>query len=286
MCKLNSEQANLYKTVYCSLCKSLKKNYGVSASYLLNYDITFLALLKLRSDGEKAETYEKYCAYKCKKCQLLSAQEDALFECSSVLIILAYEKILDNIRDEHFLKKTAALFLKLIYRRKYLKAKKAFPELAEEIGKNMLLQQSYEDENKSIDVLAHPTADSLGKIFSYGSQNSAGYYSLGYYLGRWVYFIDAADDREKDKKSKSFNPYFGRDYSNEKIDELLNFSAAEAVESYKKLGVSMYHAIIQNILYDGTQSAQKRVLEGENSGSVYSFRNTVRRRAAGNKQSV
>ena len=30
---------------------------------------------------------------------------------------------------------------------------------------------------------------------------------LGYFLGRWIYLIDAADDIEKDQKKNNFNPF-------------------------------------------------------------------------------
>lgn len=259
--KLNNEQISDYKSVYCSLCNALKTNYGASARFLLNYDITFLALVHLSYFNSEVSAKEKYCPYKCKKCTVLSGGDEVFFYCASVLIILAYEKIKDDIRDEKFFKKTVAFFLSILYKRKYLKAKRAFPDIALQIGENMKLQPLYEAENASVDKLAHPSADSLGKIFKYNTDDDA-LYRFGYLLGRWVYFIDAADDVEEDKKKNSFNPFI-EGYDSERINELLNLTLGEAVECYKSIRISSYAQIIESIIYDGTFAAQKRITEGE-----------------------
>ena len=260
--KLNGEERNEYKCVYCSLCNSLKSNYGISARFLLNYDITFLALVHLSFFNCEVSAKEKYCPYKCKKCTVLKDADEVLFYCASVLIILAYEKLQDDIRDEKFIKKVLAYFMSFIYRRKYKRAKRAFPEIALQIGQNMRLQPLYEAENASVDKLAHPSADSLGKIFKYNTDDDT-LYRFGYLLGRWIYFMDAADDIEEDKKKKSFNPFL-KGYDAERINELLNLTLGEAVDCYKNINLNSYNQIIENVIYDGTFAAQKRVTEGDN----------------------
>ena len=263
--KLNTEQIDSYRAVYCTLCNSLKKNYGVTARFLLNYDITFLALVRLAISDNETVREEKYCPYKC-----------------SVLIILAYEKILDDIRDEHFFKKLLSMFLSFIFRRKYNKAKKAFGDLSNQISDNMALQLEYENADSSPDKVAQPTADSLGMIFSYDTDNSA-LYNLGYFLGRWIYFLDAADDVETDRKKGSFNVFFNGNYN---IEEMLNLNIGEAIDNYNKLKFNRYKPIIDNILFDGTLAVQNLVLKGEKNERLRSFRRTRRRNGSRDKQSV
>ena len=38
---------DMYKGVYCSLCKSIGKRYGLLARLTLSYDFTFLAILRM-----------------------------------------------------------------------------------------------------------------------------------------------------------------------------------------------------------------------------------------------
>ena len=280
--KLNTEQIDDYKAVYCTLCNSLKKNYGFGARYLLNYDITFLALVRLALSENESEKYQKYCPYKCKKCSCLCGEAEVFFYCCSVLIILAYEKILDDIRDEKFFKKLLSLFLKLIFKRKYIKAKNSFTAISEQISANMALQPEYESADSSPDKAAQATADSLGRLFAYNSQNDS-LYKLGYFLGRWIYFLDAADDLESDRKKGSFNIFLNGDYN---IEEMLNLNIGEAIENYKQLEFKRYKPIIDNILFNGTFAVQNLVLKGEKNERLRSFRRVRRRITSRDKQSV
>ena len=258
--KLNDEKTEQYRRVYCTLCESLKKHYGVFSRFLLNYDITFLALLKLNEANQSEQQCMHYCPYKFKKCAMLAGQEEVFFYCASVLIILAYEKILDNIRDEGFFKKLLYRLLRFIFHRKYRKAKRSYPDLCDKIRQNMILQAHYEAQLASLDKAAHPTADSLGLIFSEGDKESPLYY-FGYMLGRWIYFIDAADDLEKDKKSGSFNPFFSG-IEEHRITQILNLSIGEAANAYVRIEKGQYSPIIENIIYEGTNTAQERILKG------------------------
>lgn len=280
--KLNTEQIEQYKGVYCTLCNSLKKHYGFTARYLLNYDITFLALIRLALSENEPSSYEKYCPYKCKKCTCISGDEDVFFYCCSVLVILAYEKILDDIRDEHFFKKLFSWLLSVFFKRKYNKAKGAFADLSEQISSNIALQQEFENRECSPDKAAQPTADSLGKIFSFNTDDKK-LYNLGYFLGRWIYFLDAADDLESDRQKGSFNVFLNGNYN---IEEILNLSIGEAVENYKNIDFNRYKPIIDNILFDGTFAVQNLVLKGEKNERLRSFRRRRRRIGSRNKQSV
>ena len=271
--KLNTEQVEQYKTVYCTLCNSLKRHYGFTARFLLNYDITFLALVRLALVQNEGATVEKYCPYKCKKCTCFSGDKDVFFYCSSVLIILAYEKILDDIRDERFFKKIISRIIKLIFKRKYKKARKSFANLSDQISLNMSLQEKYESENSPADKAAQPTADSLGKIFAYNTNNENLYY-FGYFIGRWIYFLDAADDMHSDKKHNSFNVFLNGNYN---IEQILNLSIGEATDKYNSINFYRYKPIIDNILFDGTFAVQNLVLKGEKNERLRSFRRRRRR---------
>ena len=45
--EMRIKEFELYKAVYCSLCKELGKSYGFLARLTLSYDFTFLALLNM-----------------------------------------------------------------------------------------------------------------------------------------------------------------------------------------------------------------------------------------------
>ncbi|MBQ3432611.1 MAG: hypothetical protein IJG23_07495 [Clostridia bacterium] len=260
--KLSKEDTEHYRTVYCTLCNSLKKNYGVFSRYLLNYDITFLAMLKINTAQREEECVEAVdCPYKMKRCNCLQSYEQVFLYCCAVLIILAYEKILDNIRDEHYFKKIFYLILKGIFYRKYRKAYQLYPDLGDKIRQNMILQAETEEAASSTDRAAHPTADSLGLIFAENDTNSA-LYRFGYMLGRWIYFMDAADDLKDDIKSGNYNPFISG-YSAQDMEHILNFSIGEAAQAFCAIPQGAYTPVLENIIYEGTNTAQERVLKGE-----------------------
>ena len=259
--KLSEDDIRAYRAVYCSLCHALKRHYGVTAQLLLNYDITFLALLRLNTSDYQLTQYERHCPYKIKKCPALRGANDVFFECATVLVILAYEKILDNVRDERFLKKLFYRFVSLLFRGKYREAAKQQPELSHKIRQNMILQNEIEKQSVSFDKAAHPTADSLGIIFQGASENEH-LYRFGYLLGRWVYFIDAADDLQKDCRSGAFNP-FKNVQDSRRIEEILNLSIGEASEEFERIKHSSCLSVMENILYEGSHAVQLSVLRGE-----------------------
>ena len=47
---LTAEQQARFEAAYCGLCHTLGKRYGIAGRMILNYDLTFLAMLL--SDGQ------------------------------------------------------------------------------------------------------------------------------------------------------------------------------------------------------------------------------------------
>ena len=63
--KLTEEERAGFQSMYCGLCHTLRENYGFAASLILNYDLTYLAVLL--SDGEVGESRCRRCvAHPCK----------------------------------------------------------------------------------------------------------------------------------------------------------------------------------------------------------------------------
>ena len=49
--ELKVREYELYRGLYCTLCKQLSKRYGVFSRFILSYDMTFLALVRLCEKG-------------------------------------------------------------------------------------------------------------------------------------------------------------------------------------------------------------------------------------------
>ena len=275
--ELKVKEYELYRGLYCSLCRALRKEYGLLSTLVLSYDVTFLVLVLLSISDISPEFRAARCPFNpVKKCNYCLNGAEKFSYSAAVSIILFYFKIRDNISDSSFFKRIFAYLVLPYAVRKYNKAAKKFPSLALEISVLMDEQRSVEEKNcSSVDEAADASAKALGLIFSYLNGEIPLLKDFGYAVGRWVYLVDAADDICDDIKNKSFNVFVNRfklesesditDEVKKEIENSLNLSLASAVDFCERLGFNFLLPIIENVLIDGTESVVNKVLHGESS---------------------
>ena len=267
--EMKMKDYELYKGIYCSLCRALGRNYSPIAQLFLSYDFAFAAVLRLAVANGGCSFMKKSCPYNpAKKCMICQNRETLDF-CSHAIIITVYYKILDNIHDGSIKSKLIAFFLYPIVLLMYKKAKRLAPDIDKIIGGSM--EKQFETEKKQsvcIDEAAHPSADALGKIFSLGfeGENQNSLYTLGYMVGRYVYILDAADDIEDDLKNGSFNPFKaeypkGKEEFAKKVTAMLNLTQSNALETLDTVEKKRFEDILENIVLDGLDFSMERVLK-------------------------
>ena len=84
-----------------------------------------------------------------------------------------------------------------------------------------------------------------------------------YNLGKWVYLMDAWDDREKDEESGNYNPFLLSEMEQEQATFFLNVARNEAIKAYDLLSLREPGGVLENIMELGLLQAQARVLAGE-----------------------
>ena len=84
----------------------------------------------------------------------------------------------------------------------------------------------------------------------------------GFFLGKFIYLLDAYDDLEKDIKKKNYNPlkplYGEKDYE-ERCRELLLMMMAECSSEFEKLPCIQDEEILRNILYAGVWTKYNKI---------------------------
>lgn len=261
---------DLYKGVYCSLCKEIGKRYGLIARLTLSYDFTFFAMMRMAVREGCSKMTVSHCSFNpLKKCLDCGRNNADIAYTADVSMLMMYHKLADNINDSGFFKKLLCKIAMPYARNVYKKAKKCCPEQAEMLEKWMLKQNELEQNNARLDEAAHPSAVMLSELIGYNTDDlqREALKKTGYYIGRWVYIIDAADDCADDIKTESFNPLKER-YNDENFSEYckgtLDLTMSEAVNNFKKLKIYRFYDIIANILYDGTHQVMLNILEKEN----------------------
>ena len=272
--ELKIREYEAYKSVYCGLCKYLGKNYGIASRLTLSYDCTVIALLIMSLRNENIKTVQKRCVVNpLKKCNFSLSDGESYRFAGAVSVIMTYYKLEDGILDSKGFKRLAAKFLKLFFKRNHKRAAAAYPEI-EAITKSMMSEQiEVEKSNDTgIDCSANPTAKAISSLCVLLAQNDDEKIILkefGYYIGRWIYLIDAADDYFDDKKRNNFNPFVSRFRKAENspnlnimefCNETLNHTVSMAISAFNLLDLKMYKPVLENIMNLGLASMQKQRL--------------------------
>ena len=269
--ELKVKEYEVYRGLYCTLCRTLGRRYGQLSRLLLSYDVTFLVLVGLAASGAVPEFKKGRCPFNpAKRCNYCFSGEKIFELAAAVSVILFYY----NVSDGTFFKRLCARLLLPFARLKFKKAAKGYPGLALEIS--ALMDDQAETEaggTAGTDEAADASAKALGLIFSALSENGEGLYDFGYAIGRWVYLADAADDIEDDLKTGSFNVFVNR-FSLKSVEDVtpeikesitasLNLSAGAAAEHCKKLELNALLPIIENVLYEGTGAVTQKIINGD-----------------------
>lgn len=208
--ELKMKEFALYKAVYCGLCRELGKGYGLPARFMLNYDATFFCLLALSLRQERCGFGKTRCpANPLRRCDA-AAPAPALSFWADVTVLLFCEKIEDDRHDAGLSGRAAALLLRPWAAFLRRRAAKRSPQAAELIGGFARRQLAAErGRGASLDAAADPTASLVAGLLRAGSEGAQARVleRLGYFLGRWSYLADAADDLERDLKNGDYNPF-------------------------------------------------------------------------------
>lgn len=263
--ELNEREYDVYKGVYCTLCKTLLRRYSPFGQLFLSYDAAFLALVFLSLQKAcPAEKQSRCCWNPMKKC-LSCGRGDVLDFCTDISVLLFYYKILDDLRDRGFLRRILAALAYPIARLLYRKAARLRPEADAIVARMMDEQFKRETQNASLDAAAEPSASALAALAALQTQDAQTAHFF-YLLGRYVYLIDAVDDVRDDIRKHNFNPL------QEKFTQepdgfytyalgLLNLNIAEMVKVFETLELHRYQGIVYNVVFDGLYNSALFVLK-------------------------
>lgn len=251
-----------YKGFYCGLCHTLQRRHGRRGQLTLTYDMTFLVIL-LSSLYEPATREEKRrcIIHPAKKQYMLynKIQEYA----ADMNILLTYDHLKDNWEDEW---RISGYLGMRVFAGKKKKIEKQYPRQAEMIEKSLQALTELEKQNcQKLDAVARPFGELMSELFVWQEdafQNILR--SFGFYLGKFIYIMDAWMDLEEDQKKGCYNPFLDkRDDANldERVREILDGTLRMAIAEFEKLPCEQDLPILRNILYEGVWFARERKRE-------------------------
>ena len=273
--ELKVKENEFYRATYCGLCRALGRKSRF-LSFTLSYDFVFLAIVDMAVTPElKVELGKERCmAHPLHKRAYLK-ENGSLDRSSTAAALLLYYNLLDDIEDSRGAKR---LFAKMCLpkarglRKKYMGDGSLDKALSEKLA---ALSEVEKGSASSVYEPAEIFGELLGEVFAAGHEDgqsvSKCLYSLGRYVGRWIYVIDALDDIESDRKSGSYNPFLVSGDADDpdfkrRIEEALTFEligAERAVDLIDIADIGLKD-IIYNIIHTGMPETAKKVISGEN----------------------
>lgn len=248
---LSYEAKNRYNSFYCGLCKALGRQNGISARFMLNYDMALVAMIYDELHGEEYTVRHTGCfANPFKKKDILNPTKGTAFA-ADVLIMLAYFKLMDNIRDEAFLKKLGCIALLPYLYTKFSKVKRRNYALAEILQRENLNQQVAEKACTDTDSVARPTAMMVKAILTEcaNKENKFAAGQFGFFLGRVIYLLDALNDRKDDLAGGKFNIFNINNISDEAAKAECFMALGEMAHWYNHITFKQNKEITDNIIY-------------------------------------
>lgn len=266
---LRVKEYDFYKSVYCGLCRSMKKHTGNISRVTLSFDMTFFALIRIALAETDFLLRKRRCALHPLRKRPMMDDNDALSYTSFVSAVLMYHKVKDTIADDGGWKRMGALMIQPYASGMKRKAKKACSEILEIAERSMAALSALEKAScETPDAPADVFGQMLGEFLSYGlSEKKARLaYEIGLHTGRWVYLTDAVLDYDDDKKSGSYNPFLFAFPDSEQMTAfkesalrgIMTMEAdaiMRAVDFIDFEGRAMLRSCIENIIYDGMESS-------------------------------
>ena len=225
--ELSDENKKIYQGYYCGLCQKLKEVSGRKGQMLLNYDMTFLVVLLTGLYELEDKTTDFVCALHPTKKHTARINE-ATDYAADMNIILSYQNFEDDWRDN----------------RSY--SKKAFARM---LGKDYnRIMAKYPRQVKAVETyIEEPWREDMwAEELRY----------FGFYLGKFIYLMDAYEDLEADKRKNTYNIFrVQRKEDMQNLDTfvklLLTSMMSECAKSFERLPILLHADILRNVLYSG-----------------------------------
>ena len=251
MKELDKDMQRRYGAVYCGICRRIRVQSGNTARLGLSYDMAFLALLLMSLYEPEEVSGDKACGlHPIRKRPWVDNRY--IQYAADMNVALSYYNFLDDWEDD------GKITAKLLARQfgKHLPAiEEQYPRQCKAIADCICqLSQLEKAGCANPDEPASCFGVLMGELLTYEEDIWAPVLrQMGFYLGRFIYLLDAALDYDKDEKKGKYNPYLamgtGKDWS--RWEEYLVLTMGRCTASFEKLPLVQDKPLLDNILYSG-----------------------------------
>ena len=253
--ELSEEGLKIYQSYYCGLCQELKRRFGRKGQMLLNYDITFLILLLTGLYEVEEREKDFICPLHPMKKRLQRRNEITRYA-ADMNVLLSAKNFQDDWIDDHSYTKKA---LYRLFQKDYERIRRNYPRQEKAIVDSIeRLSMAEKRKEQNVDAVAGLTGEMLGEIFGWKEDDvwAEELRCMGFYMGKYIYLMDAYEDAAKDAKNHKYNVLNCMSYDEEEDFEtfsklILTSMMAECAKSFERLPILLHADICRNVLYSG-----------------------------------
>lgn len=249
--ELDKESEKRYGAVYCGICRRIRVQSGNAARLVLSYDVAFLALLLMSLYEPEEETGDKACSlHPIRKRPWVDNKY--IQYAADMNVALGYYNFLDDWEDDG---KFSAKILAGQFGKHLPEIEQRYPRQCRAIAECIAQLSGLEKAGcGNPDEPASCFGRLMGELLTYEEDLWApNLRQMGFYLGRFIYLLDAALDYERDEKKGKYNPYLamgtGKNWA--RWEEYLVLTMGRCTDFFEKLPLVQDKPLLDNILYSG-----------------------------------
>lgn len=247
--ELSKEEQERYRAIYCGICRCIRDQASQTARLTLSYDMAFLAALQMSLYEPEEQFGKSMCAAHPFR-QSPWVENPSIRYAADMNVALAYFKALDDWNDEG--KRTAKLLADSLSKF-YPAIQSRYPRQCEAIEKGIAEISRLEQEGcDNPDLPATAFGNLMAELLvSAEDMWAVELRQMGFWLGRFVYLVDAMLDYDKDIKEGNYNPFAHKTKNEAEWEQLLLMTMARCTEHFEKLPLVQDKKILDNVLYSG-----------------------------------
>lgn len=258
--ELRIREFDVYHSYYCGLCRVLKKKYGRVGQMTLSYDMTFVLMLLSGLYEPETECGRSRCIMHPGKKHEYRCNELTEYV-ADMNMLLAQYKCLDDWKDD---KKRLRLLTARILGRRTGESRRRYAHRLEQISAAMEeLSRAEEQGETDLDKMAGCFGRVMALVVAWRRDEwESSLQRLGFYLGKFVYLLDAYEDIEEDLKKGLYNPLrerYGEPDFELSCRDILTMMMSACCREFEQLPILDNVEILRNILYSGVWSRYETV---------------------------
>lgn len=245
--ELNAGDLDTYRTAYCSLCSSLRSEYGLVSTALMQSDVLFLAIASGRLECVDATRSAARCPVNpLRRVCVLREAGGTILQAAHISVFTVGVSLLNKRTDvKGGLVTTAASALTAVAFDRSAAALGASDEIGM-LGRTLARERSAAG---SPDRIIHPICDYYARVTARTMGGDSRVRDIAYDMCRVMYYIDALEDLPRDTRLGLPNPLAGIYQDPGQVRHYATSKVAEALSRIRDhAGGSPHKGLVRNVV--------------------------------------